>query len=148
MGTIPRSKRPSVPIRRYYLKGKREKIAFGDFEDIDRLTENEFVNKNRTFNKQLGENPGNIDLWLEFVQHQDKTPLKATRVQIAERKIDILGKALRENTGNDRLYAVYVDILDRTYPSFEVSKILDGLLAKGKQKKLYILEIFVRIFFY
>lgn len=46
----------------------------------------------------------------------------------------ILDKALRENAGNDRLYAVYVDVLERTYPSFEVSKLLDGLLAKGKYR--------------
>lgn len=127
---IPRSNRSTISIRRYYLKAKRDKIAVGDRDDIDRLTEEDFVNKNRTFNKQLGENPGDITIWLEFVQHQDKTPQKATKLQIAERKIDILDKALRENAGNDRLYELYVDVLERTYPSFEVSKFLDGLLAK------------------
>lgn len=135
MGAIPRSNRTtSGPIRRYYLKGKREKIAIGDRDDIDRLSEEDFVNQNRTYNKQLGENPGDIGTWCAFVVHQEKTSQKVTKLQVAERKLAILDKALRENAGNDRLYGVYVDVLERTYPSFEVSKLLDGLLAKGKYR--------------
>lgn len=131
LGAIPRTNRAKVPIRRYYLKGKRDKIAVGDRDDVDRLDEDAFISQNRTFNKRLAENPADIAVWSEFVRHQDKTSQKATKLQIAERKMEILDKALRENVSNDALYEMYVDVLDRTYPSFEVSKMLDGLLAKG-----------------
>ena len=119
-------------MKRYYVKNKKSKIEYGDwFEEAKRLTEDEFFNKNKSYNKRLGENPGDIELWLEFVKHQDLTNMKSTKLQITERKMDILDKALKENPSNDELYKLYIDIIDATYPSFEVSKILDKLLAKG-----------------
>lgn len=128
--------RKSIKIKRYYIKNKKDKIQCGDRQEptastVDRLDETEFVNKNKVFNRKLGENPGDVSLWLEFVQHQDYTHMKSTKTQIVERKIDILEKALRENPSNEQLYRLYVEIIDQTYPSFEVSKILDRLLVKG-----------------
>lgn len=58
--------------------------------------------------------------------------MKSAKLQIVERKLDILDKALRENPSNEQLYKLYVQIVDRAYPSFEVSKILEKLLSKGK----------------
>lgn len=128
--------------KRYYVKNKNERIECGDWNDIERLSELEFFEKNKMFNRQLGEDPGNVDLWLQFVKHQDFTHMKSTKTQIAERKMNILDKALKENAGNERLYKLYVDVIDRVYPSFEVSKILDGLLMKGiKQNLKQLIEI-------
>lgn len=133
LGSIQRSYN-SKKFKRYYIKNKKDKIQCNDRDDptmiIDRMDEIEFVNKNKLFNRKLGENPSDVTLWLDFVQHQDFTYMKSTKIQIVERKIDILEKALRENSSNEQLYRLYVDIIDQTYPSFEVSKILDRMLAK------------------
>lgn len=138
LGHIRRG-RKSTKLKRYYIKSKKDKIQCGDRQDttantVDRLDETEFVNKNKVFNRKLGGDPGDVPLWLEFVRHQDYTHMKSTKTQIVERKIDILEKALRENPSNEQLYRLYVEIIDQTYPSFEVSKILDRLLAKGKRR--------------
>lgn len=114
------------------MKSRKAKIEIGDWDDVERLNEEEFVARNRSFNKQLGQNPGDIELWIEFVRHQELTHMKSAKLQIVERKLDILDKALRENPSNEKLYKLYVEIIDRAYPSFEVSKILDKLLSKGK----------------
>lgn len=117
--------------KRYYVKNKKDKIECGDWNDTKQLSEEEFTIKNRSYNKRLGEHPGDVDLWLEFVQHQNYTYMKSTKLQIVERKLDILDKALRENPSNEQLYNLYVNIIEQAYPSFEVSKILDKLLLKG-----------------
>lgn len=95
------------------------------------MSEEDFSIKNKEFNKKLGENPGNVDLWMQFINHQDLSHMKSTKIQVVERKLDILNKALRENPKNEDLYKLYIQVIDRAYPSFEVSKILDQLLAKG-----------------
>lgn len=132
IGHIQRNFRANK-LKRYYIKSKKDKIQCGDRDDsvtMDRMDEHDFVTKNKSFNRKLGENPGDISLWLEFVRHQDYTHMKSTKIQIVERKIDILEKALRENPSNEHLYRLYVEIIDSTYPSFEVSKVLDRMLAK------------------
>lgn len=130
LGSLPFRKR--TLIKRYYVKNKKDKIECGDWDDKEQLPEEEFTLKNRSFNKRLGENPGDVDLWLQFVDHQNFTHMKSTKLQIVDRKLDILDKALRENPSNEKLYKLYAEICDRVYPSFEVSKILDKLLLKGK----------------
>lgn len=97
-----------------------------------RLTEEEFAMRTKSFNQRLGEDPGAIDCWLEYVEHQDRFYTKITKLQLTERKMDILNRALRENPDSDRLKRTYVDLIEQTYPSFEVSKILNGLMEKGK----------------
>lgn len=121
------------PSKRYYVKSKTDKVICGNGQIIERQTEDEFVTANKSFNKRLGENPSNIDLWIDFVKHQDFTHMKSTKLQIVERKLDILEKALQENSSNNDLYKQYVEIIDGAYPSFEVSKILDKLLSKGNK---------------
>lgn len=115
--------------KRYYrLKGKRLRNTD---EVPPRSTEKEFLSKTKKFNKRLGENPSDIRLWLEYVKLQDNFYLKTTKMQRAERKMDILNKAIMENLGNEELYREYIRIIKRNFPTFEVSKILDGLLEKG-----------------
>lgn len=83
---------------------------------------------------QLMSNQNDIDLWLELVRFQEHFYMKMTKIQLAERKMEILNKALRDNPKNDRIYREYVDILEKTYPSFEVSKFLENLIQKGKRQ--------------
>lgn len=86
---------------------------------------------------QLMSNQNDIDLWLELVRFQEHFYMKMTKIQLAERKMEILNKALRDNPKNDRIYREYVDILEKTYPSFEVSKFLENLIQKGKRQTYY-----------
>lgn len=99
---------------------------------IYRLTEDEFIAKSKTFNKRLADDSDDIDAWLEHVRFQEHFYMKMTKVQLAERKMEILNRALHENPSNDRLYREYIGILEWAYPSFEVSKFLDNLIKKGK----------------
>lgn len=126
--------------KRYYnRKNKIEKNVpaedggAGDKEisKTTRLTEDEFTLKTKTFNRHLGSNTGDVSMWLEYVRFQQHFYMKMSKIQMAERKMEILNKALRENPGNDQLYIEYVDVIEQTYPSFEVSKFLDDLLQKG-----------------
>lgn len=96
-----------------------------------RLTEEEFAQKTKFFNQRLGEDPSMIEQWLEYVGLQDRFYTKITKLQLTERKMEILNRALRENPGCDHLKRTYVDLIEQTYPSFEVSKILSGLMDKG-----------------
>ncbi|KAG4079354.1 hypothetical protein HA402_008046 [Bradysia odoriphaga] len=117
-------------VRRYFLKGKKDKIEVGDWNKEESLSEEDFSIKNKEYNRQLGENPGNVQLWMQFINHQDLSHMKSTKIQVVERKLDILNKALRENPKNEDLYKLYIQVIDRAFPSFEVSKTLDQLISK------------------
>lgn len=118
-------------VRRYFLKSKKDKIEVGEWNKEESLNEEDFSIKNKEYNRQLGENPGNIQLWMQFINHQDLSHMKSTKIQVVERKLDILNKALRENPKNEDLYKLYIQVIDRAFPSFEVSKTLDQLISKG-----------------
>lgn len=76
-------------------------------------------------------NVQNISAWVDLVQFQDQTPMKnIPKTQLAERKFDILNKALVYNPLSDELYTVYLNIANEVLPSFEVSKIVEKLLQK------------------
>lgn len=126
-------------LKRYFnRKQKIEKVQEPQEADaVDReskatrLTEDEFTIRTKAFNRSLGSNPGDVSTWLDFVHFQQHFYMKMTKLQMAERKMEILNKALKSNPANDQLYTEYVDIIEQTYPSFEVSKILEDLLQKG-----------------
>lgn len=131
-GSIGQFKRQRFTnVKRYFLKGKKDKIKVGEWNKEESLSEEDFSFKNKEFNRQLGENPGNVELWLQFINHQDMSHMKSTKMLVVDRKLDILNKALRENPKNEDLYKLYINLIDRAFPSFEVSKILDQLIAKG-----------------
>lgn len=99
---------------------------------VYRMTEDEFVAKSKTINKRLADDSDDIDAWLEQVRFQEHFYMKMTKIQLAERKMEILNRALHENPSNDRLYREFIGVLEWAYPSFEVSKFLDNLIKKGK----------------
>lgn len=133
--------------KRYFTKHKTDKVKAtpdgdsggGTVVDDDeketsknhRLSEEDFTAKTKVLNKNLLSSPKDIDLWLEYIRFQGHFYMKMTKIQLAERKMEILNKALRDNPSNERLYREYIDILEQTYPSFEVSKFLDTLIQKG-----------------
>lgn len=120
--------------KRYY-RLKRKSLRRAD-EVPPRSTEKEFLSKTKKLNKRLAENPNDVKLWLELVKLQDNFYLKTTKTQRAERKMDILNKAISENLGNNDLYREYIRIIKRHFPSFDVSKILEVLLEKGNAQSI------------
>lgn len=133
--------------KRYFTKFKPEKVApidrdanaTNDDKELSkthRLNEDEFTAKTKVLNKTLLANSKDIDTWLEYVRFQDHFYMKMTKVQMAERKMEILNKSLRDNPSNERLYLEYIDIIEQAYPSFEVSKFLDILIQKGNEVHL------------
>lgn len=95
------------------------------------ITENEFLETNKLLNQSTMCNVQNISAWVDLVQFQDQTPMKnIPKTQLAERKFDILNKALVHNPLSDELYTVYLNIANEVLPSFEVSKIVEKLLQK------------------
>lgn len=127
--------RPKSKVQRYFSKPKGTKAkALVDEEatKVHRVTETEFMAKTKVLNKNLLANAKDIDTWLELIEYQQHFYMKMTKVQVAERKMDILHQALRDNPSDDRLYREYIAVLENAYPSFEVSKFLDVLIEKGK----------------
>lgn len=124
--------------KRYFVKHKSNETETSDGIDpgeesskSHRLSEEEFTAKTKMLNSSLMANPKDIDLWLELVRFQNHFYMKMNKVQLAERKMEILNKALRDNSSNDKLYHEYINIVEQAYPSFEVSKLLDLLIQKG-----------------
>lgn len=127
LGDIRRRK--ATPYKRYFEKDKHNRITSGDKTT---LTDEEFTAQTKQFKERIAQSPRDIDIWLEYVQHQHQFPMTSTRAQLCERKLDVLRQGLLANPGNAQLYCEYVRILDETYPSYEVSKILDSLITKGE----------------
>lgn len=134
------SKDKSERKRYFDTKTKNSKVISFDSTTVEerlankviRLDEEEFTEKTKGFNRSILNNNKDIPMWLDYVRLQDNFYMKMTKIQLAERKMDILNRALRENPSNDALYREYIDVLEQTYPSFEVSKFLDILLQKGE----------------
>lgn len=132
-------RRSKEKSKRYFTKLKAEKSKSIDGDDDEeketakthRLDEEEFTAKTKVYNKNLATNQHDIEMWLEYIRFQEHFYMKMTKVQMAERKMEILNKALRDNPSNDQLYHEYMHVLESTYPSFEVSKFLDILIQKG-----------------
>lgn len=117
----------TVAYKRYYEKDKHNRISNSKVT----LSDEEFTMKTKAFKERLARSPHDLSIWLEYVQHQHVFPMSTTKAQLCERKLDVLRQGLQANPGNEKLYREYVRIVDETYPSYEVSKILDALITKG-----------------
>lgn len=118
-----------TPSKRYFEKVKRrDEAALDKIKPTDEL----FTMQTKAIKEVLTQHPKDIDQWFKYVNHQNSFPMSATKIQITERKLDVLKQALLANHGNDMLYCEYVRIIEETYPSYEVSKILEGLISKGE----------------
>lgn len=122
------------PLKRYFSK-KFQKRLCQSSSIVSGVpvaeAEEEFLEGNKLLNIATTENPKSVSAWIDLVQFQSKTPMRhISKPQLAERKFDILNKALSHNPFNDDLYELYVDIANEVLPSFEVSKIIEKLLQK------------------
>lgn len=135
LGAIPRNRMLLFSTKRYYEKNRVHRQT----DDKTTLSDEEFTMRTKAIKEKLSDNPRDIFRWLEYVDHQKTFPMIATKTQLCERKIDVLKQALQANPGNELLYGEYVRIIDETYPSYEVSKILDGLISKGWKHFIHLL---------
>ncbi|XP_055909879.1 nuclear exosome regulator NRDE2 [Eupeodes corollae] len=92
--------------------------------------ENTFTQASTDLNRKIAQNPSEDSYWVELVQLQDRNPYKWSKTFLSEKKLEILQRALFHHLGNETLYRLYVDIANASYPSFEVSKIIDKLISK------------------
>lgn len=80
--------------------------------------------KNVEFIKKVDAEPKNIDVWMEYVNHQDafltgngRRSTVAERTSTAEVKLDILSKALEKCPGDERLLVKYMDVAETIWDS-------------------------------
>lgn len=74
--------------------------------------------------KKVDAQPKNIDVWMEYVNHQDalltgsgRRSTVAERKSTAEVKLDILSKALEKCPGDERLLVKYMDVAETIWDS-------------------------------
>lgn len=129
-----KQKKKKDAFKRYYSKKFQSRFTDSRSKDLSidpPLDEEAFLEGNKQLNKSTMENVKNISAWIDLVQFQDRTPMKnVSKLQLTERKLDILDKALSHNPFSSALYTEYLDIANRVLPSFEVSKIIEKLLSK------------------
>ncbi|KAJ9162552.1 hypothetical protein P3X46_022316 [Hevea brasiliensis] len=111
-----------VAPKQHVLDGSDDYIPFSDTklsqEGVDRGSiskaslveeswEDEVLRKSREFNQLTRENPHDEKVWLDFAEFQDRVakmqPQKGARLQMLEKKISILEKAVELNPDNEEL---------------------------------------------
>lgn len=97
---------------------------------LEESWEDEVLRKTREFNKQMREHPYDVKGWLEFAEFQDmvgsKESKKGVRMQILEKKISILEKAVELNPDNEELLLS----LMKAYQSRDSTDVLTGRWEK------------------
>lgn len=117
--------------KRYFTDKSNKLLRNNSNEHIDIISdETEFVLKVKEYNEHLQKYPNDISMWLEFMNHQSRTCLKVSKTQIAEKKIEIIERALKENPKNSKLFENYIDVITRVLPCDSVSVMVEKLLAK------------------
>lgn len=143
LGPIRRNKPASY--KRYYEVSKHNRNS----ALVENSTSNEeFASGTKTFKERLSQNPKDITIWLEYVNYQNSFPMSSSKAQLCERKLDVLRQGMLANPSNNQLYREYVRIVEDTYPSYEVSKLLEALIANGMCVLVQCYVAFVSIMFY
>ncbi|XP_004527132.1 protein NRDE2 homolog [Ceratitis capitata] len=121
----------TLKLRKRYFQNKlttsRNPICNGILPALD---ENEYTSRLGQLNRKTLEPTCDLQVWLDLISLQEQNPYKWTRLLLAERKLDIINRALLSFPRNEQLYRIYIDIINVTYPSFEVTKMIDRLLIK------------------
>ncbi|KAK3225422.1 hypothetical protein Dsin_005284 [Dipteronia sinensis] len=94
-----------IPLSDVQMSGEGSSV--GDGSVVEESWEDEMLRKTREFNKLTREHPHDERGWLAFAEFQDcvasKQSNKGARMQILEKKISILEKAVQLNTDNEEL---------------------------------------------
>ncbi|CAG2236937.1 unnamed protein product [Mytilus edulis] len=115
-----------------YIQGKGKESA----NDEPEVTEGEshLYKTIAEFNRKTRENPKDVDLWLEFIDFQDKVVLedssnrKIKENNILEKKISIIKKAMEANPSCIKLKMKYLDLCKGTMSPDIISKEMEQLL--------------------
>ena len=85
------------------------------------------------FNKNLRKEPQNIELWIEFINFQEKIFEK--RGKLNERKISILKKAIELNSRNFLLIKLHLKLAEETEDTASLMKLWENYLRKFESFK-------------
>ncbi|KAL4238293.1 Protein nrde2 [Mactra antiquata] len=120
-----------------YVVGKGKNIE--DTETENYTSNDPYRLKVIEFNKKLRESPNDIQLWLKFIEFQDKTTDdrlgmgigsgdKISASGVYEKKVSILDKALEANPGNIDLLLAKIKLSAEVSDSVIVNKDMEDLL--------------------
>lgn len=115
-------------------------VKFDATSDAALKQEDDLSQTTAQYNRNLAENPSDVDLWLKYVDFQDSifkfektfrkgSIAKGLRVT-AERKLAILDKALTHNPNCERLLRERMNIAFSVYPSDELQLQLKKIVDK------------------
>ncbi|XP_045469039.1 nuclear exosome regulator NRDE2 [Harmonia axyridis] len=137
-------------LKRFYHQLSSEDIKKS--EDIEKNFNNvnfdslqhemELTQKTAIYNRTVHEDPKNVEMWLEFIDYQDiifkfeknykkGSIAKGLRAN-AERKLNIIEKALSHNPNSEKLHRKRLQIMVSVYPADELQKQLGDLLSKDQ----------------
>lgn len=85
------------------------------------------------FNKNLRKEPQNIELWIEFINFQEKIFEK--RGKLNERKISIVKKAIELNSRNVSLIKLHLRLAEETEDTASLMKLWENYLRKFESFK-------------
>ncbi|KAL5289275.1 NRDE2 family protein [Megaselia abdita] len=123
-----KSQKELKPSSRYF-KLKRSKNS-GQVELVKQLSEDEYDSKLCEYNTNVIRFPKDIKHWLKLIEFQDQAPCKWTGLVLAEKKLDIVERALYHLPGNEDLYQLYLKMVNVCFASYEVSKKIYHLISK------------------
>lgn len=115
-------------------------VKVDDSSDVALKQEDDLSKTTAFYNRSLGDNPTDVDLWLKYIDFQDsifkfeKTFRKGSFAKglrvTAERKLAILDRALTHNPNCERLLRERMNIAFSVYPSDELQTELKKLVEK------------------
>lgn len=126
LGKIRAQKDPKTHKRYFKLKHPNQTSS----KDTQ-ITEEDFDFKLSEYNTNVIRFPKNVDYWIKLVQFQDEAPYKWTSLVLAEKKLDIIERALYHIPGNEELYKLYIEMINICFASYEVSKKLEIQISKN-----------------
>lgn len=129
LGKTITSKHKKPTLR--YFKSKL-KNSFGKDSHIQQLSEDEYDSKLTEYNTNVIRFPKDIKHWIKLVELQQLAPYKWTGLTLAEKKLDIIERALYHHPGNEELYDLYIKMANVCYASYEVSKKIEHLISKNQ----------------
>lgn len=150
-------KKKKSKFKRYYKysyntqpkedKKTEENLNENESKTVQENEETNISKKTFYYNQELGKNPFNVDMWLEYVKFQDtvwifeKTFKKGSHAKgirtTADRKLAILEKALTHNPGNVVLLREKLKVYETTYPSDELGSQLKTYVEKDPGKFIF-----------
>uniref|UniRef100_A0A1A9UGE2 Protein NRDE2 homolog n=1 Tax=Glossina austeni TaxID=7395 RepID=A0A1A9UGE2_GLOAU len=127
MGTTRTSANKNKSKRYFQCKELKDEIGTPQVHPLD---ENEYTARMGILNRKTIESCRELQPWLDLIELQDRNPYKWSRLRVSEKQLEYIQKALHYHPRNEKLYCKYIDIVRATYPSHDVTKMLENLLNK------------------